>query len=112
MSLGVPVKPTGWINTYSCRILLVPVFDQSFSELDTLKARCLMKVLAVALLAPLGALAQYGPDPDGVPADFLCGWRKLALAYATSLRPDSAAVVHDALQMSHFCNGTDAAAAA
>ena len=69
-----------------------------------------MRCAAIALLA--ATTQGYSPDPHGVPADFLCGWRKLALAYATSLRPDSAAVVHDALQMSHFCNGTDAAAAA
>ena len=65
-----------------------------------------MKVLAVALLAPLGALAQYGPDPDGVPADFLCGWRKLALSYSSALRPDAAGLVHDALELHKYCNGT------
>ena len=66
----------------------------------------LMKVLAIALLAPLGALAQYGPDPDGVPADFLCGWRKLALSYSSALRPDAAGLVHDALELHKYCNGT------
>lgn len=33
--------------------------------------------------------AQYGPDPDGVPPDFLCGWRQLAYNHSVRLRPDS-----------------------
>jgi len=57
----------------------------------------------------LGTLAQdagYGPDPDGVPADFLCEWRKLAFEYSSHLRPDSGAMVHDALELTKYCNGT------
>ena len=52
------------------------------------------------------ATAQYGPDPAGVPADFKCAWRKLTLDYATELRPDAAALVHDALTLTASCNGT------
>ena len=50
--------------------------------------------------------AQYGPDPTGVPADFQCAWRKLTLDYATELRPDAAALVHDALTLTASCNDT------
>eukprot|EP01062_Namystynia_karyoxenos_P003506 TRINITY_DN11258_c0_g1_i1.p1 TRINITY_DN11258_c0_g1~~TRINITY_DN11258_c0_g1_i1.p1 ORF type:complete len:903 (+),score=355.61 TRINITY_DN11258_c0_g1_i1:80-2788(+) len=63
------------------------------------------RVLALAALLQ-GAAAQYGPDPQGVPADFLCEWRKLALGYATKLRPDAAAVAYDALLVADYCNNT------
>eukprot|EP00937_MAST-01D_sp_MAST-1D-sp2_P001006 g1006.t1 len=65
--------------------------------------RCALSVFFAA-----GVLAQYGPDPKDVPSDFLCEWRKLALKYSTALRPDSAAMVHDALQLDTYCNGSEA----
>lgn len=53
--------------------------------------------LACAVLGT--ALAQYGPDPNGVPGDFKCAWRNLTAEYANILRPDAAVLVHDALQV-------------
>jgi len=54
-----------------------------------------------------GVLGQgYGPDPKGTPADFMCGWRTLAYEYANKTRPDSAALVYDAMQMHQYCPGT------
>jgi hypothetical protein len=49
------------------------------------------------------ASAQYGPDPKGVPADFMCGWRQLSYDYATSLRPDDAALISEALELGTYC---------
>jgi hypothetical protein len=69
-----------------------------------------MKVATVALglvaTADHAAAQGYGPDPAGLPADFMCEWRKLAFNYSSVLRPDSAAMVHDALQLTEYCNGT------
>ena len=67
------------------------------------------RVAATVVMAAAVARAQYGPDPAGVPDDFKCEWRKLALAYASELRPDSAALVHDALQLSSACPAGDSA---
>jgi len=36
----------------------------------------------------------------------MCGWRKLTLEYAKSVRPDSEALVYDALQLQKYCNDT------
>ncbi|XP_065177576.1 uncharacterized protein LOC135808331 [Sycon ciliatum] len=52
----------------------------------------------------LGKGNGYGPDPNGVPLDFRCAWRKLALDYARQLRPDSVPNVHDALLLGSMCN--------
>eukprot|EP00936_MAST-01D_sp_MAST-1D-sp1_P001526 g1526.t1 len=68
----------------------------------------MLRISLSTLLLTAGVFAQYGPDPKDVPSDFLCEWRKLALKYSTALRPDSAAMVHDALQMDAYCNGSDA----
>jgi hypothetical protein len=50
------------------------------------------------------------PAARGVPADFECAWRALALDFATQLqpfRPDGALrAVHDALQLTTLCNQT------
>lgn len=48
-------------------------------------------------------MGQYGPDPSGVPDDFMCAWRQLALNYSTKLRPDSATLVFDALGLESMC---------
>ena len=66
-----------------------------------------MKRSAVLLsLCGIAAGQGYGPDPAGVPADFLCEWRQLAYSYSNTLRPDAAALVYDALEMPKYCNGT------
>ena len=62
-------------------------------------------VAVITLLRVLVVTAQYGPDPEGVPADFACGWRQLAFEYATSIRPDASDVIKEALQLSHHCHG-------
>eukprot|EP00947_MAST-08B_sp_MAST-8B-sp1_P004183 g4183.t1 len=36
----------------------------------------------------------------------MCGWRKLAYNYSTKLRPDSAALVHDALSIPKYCGSS------
>ena len=61
---------------------------------------------ALTLLLATGASAQYGPDPPNTPPDFMCAWRKLAADYAHRNRPDAAALVHDALQLSKYCPGS------
>eukprot|EP00054_Salpingoeca_dolichothecata_P007214 m.41893 g.41893 ORF g.41893 m.41893 type:complete len:814 (+) comp16925_c0_seq2:2-2443(+) len=53
-----------------------------------------------------GVQSQYGPDPDGTPADFKCGWRQLIANYSKVLRPDAEALVFDALQLDQYCNNT------
>merc|ERR1719266_521512 len=60
----------------------------------------------VILLLALPSNGQYGPDPKNVPADFMCGWRKLALTYSKAVRPDSEALVYDALELHKYCNDT------
>eukprot|EP00750_Incisomonas_marina_P033658 INCI9923.3.p1 GENE.INCI9923.3~~INCI9923.3.p1 ORF type:complete len:923 (-),score=130.23 INCI9923.3:2785-5553(-) len=77
-----------------------------------------MKVLPVGILLLSATVSSatlaveltdgYGPDPDGVPADFLCEWRKVAFNYSTQLRPDSGAMVYDALQLDAYCTGQSA----
>ena len=54
--------------------------------------RPLAAALALALAGP--ARARYGPDPVGVPGDFKCAWRKLAVEYLQQKLPDLLASVH------------------
>jgi hypothetical protein len=63
--------------------------------------RAVMLLLCVGLLGGVGA--QYGPDPPDTPTEFKCAWRQLAAEYAHLNRPDAAAKVHDALQLSRYC---------
>jgi hypothetical protein len=48
--------------------------------------------------------------PQGVPADFECGWRALAYQYAQTLQPfrsaESFAAIHDGLELASLCNQT------
>jgi hypothetical protein len=70
-----------------------------------------MRALALRSAALLAAAvtcaqAQFNPDPDGVPPAFMCAWRQLAFERAHANRPDADAKVHDALQLSKFCEGS------
>lgn len=53
----------------------------------------MLSVVSIALLA------QYGPDPPGLPDEVKCGWRSLAYEYAARLRPDAADEVKAALNV-------------
>ena len=81
----------------------------------------MMPELALALLCLLAtALSRHVPSreeiasiisrksPQGVPADFECAWRSLALSYAAQLQPQRPARVladvFDALQLGPLCN--------
>lgn len=66
-------------------------------------------VLRLCLLASRcsWSAAQYGPDPTGVPAEFMCGWRQLALQYGQTLRPDAAPLLEDALRIDSYCAKKD-----
>ena len=71
-----------------------------------------MRALALRSAALLAAAvacaqAQFNPDPDGVPPTFMCAWRQLAFERAHMNRPDADAKVHDALQLSKFCQGPE-----
>jgi len=62
--------------------------------------------LLMVFLVLRNIFGQYGPDPKAVPADFMCAWRKLALNYSKAVRPDSEALVYDALELHKYCNDT------
>ena len=59
-----------------------------------------------ATTTPSAAFGQYGPDPEGVPDSFLCGWRMLVYNASIERRPDAARIVRDALQLPKYCNET------
>ena len=63
-----------------------------------------MRIFAMAGFFTMVA-AQYGPDPDNTPPEFMCAWRKLAAKYAKINRPDAEAKTFDALQLSKYCKG-------
>eukprot|EP00966_Prymnesium_polylepis_P286538 6618895-Prymnesium_polylepis.1 len=72
------------------------------------RALCARRSETMISLAPL-LLAQYGPDPPGVPTSFKCGWRQLAFEYGTELRPDASALLTEALQLPAYCDEWNAA---
>ncbi len=47
----------------------------------------------------------YPPDPANVPIDFTCAWRSFASEFGSSLRPDAADLLRDAVS-SPLCNAT------
>ena len=58
----------------------------------------------MALVTLIGvSLGQYGPDPEGLPADAKCGWRQLAHEYGAKLRPDADGELRAALDLDTFC---------
>jgi hypothetical protein len=65
-----------------------------------------LRSAALLAAAVACAQAQFNPDPDGVPPAFMCAWRQLAFERAHANRPDADAKVHDALQLSKFCEGS------
>jgi len=62
-----------------------------------------MKWAVVTLLVHSVSGQGYGPDPVSVPADFLCGWRRLALNYTKQVRPDAVGMAYDALELNKYC---------
>ena len=62
------------------------------------------QLASVALCTASVCCAQYGPDPTGVPADFMCGWRTLVFNVSTVIRPDAEMLVYDALQLGRYCS--------
>eukprot|EP01063_Lacrimia_lanifica_P022202 TRINITY_DN29866_c0_g1_i1.p1 TRINITY_DN29866_c0_g1~~TRINITY_DN29866_c0_g1_i1.p1 ORF type:complete len:828 (+),score=233.01 TRINITY_DN29866_c0_g1_i1:46-2529(+) len=61
----------------------------------------------VSLLALAGPCAGggFGPDPTGVPQEFLCAWRELVYNRSMMLRPDAHRAVTDALELTKYCRG-------
>ena len=69
-----------------------------------MKPRKLFLVASASLCS--AQIVPFGPDPPGVPSDFLCEWRNNVLNYSTKIRPDAKQLVYDALAINQYCNGT------
>ena len=89
-------------SSYKQKISTFVSTPRSRSNSTTMRVKTLAAVMAVISLMRK-ASSQYGPDPAGVPEQFLCGWRMLAFNASTSIRPDAGRLISDALELEKYC---------